>query len=610
MALFGFGKRKKEQKEQKSVVEEVVLNRRREERYIVRDLHSQYGEVLDIARKSIAVVVKEESFEHGDLVDLKFGESECEAEVCASQNKKVGFCLRCEVDRELIEKHLFMPKSASFTPRKAFDESLIVRDKDIEVNKAIISLMLEIDDPNATIEKFQRHIAAIPKLQERILKRANSIEHARGVKVEDIKMAIARLGFEEVKELIYEYVHYEINLSNRYLTNFADFDIYNILLSTLFKHFAPLLPFNDIKGEGESLLAMSYIGAVLMAKMDREVGESYRSAKELFEFEMRIFERSRLGADMVEVCRNYFVDTMSLFRYIYDGFVYANLMLYPQLEIPFAVTLSERKLKYAYVAYLTILAQKFLLGKDQASGYRLFSRLRRFGLNLKEAKEFLDTIIDEVNGKLGKIGSNKRIRHCDFPTSTYLMESFVGKNIYGDYFVRSLHLFDEKASRLAVRYEDSYYTHMVLEKFLSSDEFSLKALPFCIIPCANLDDEDISLSQFEAFDVLVFKDVDRLPAALLSDFKKIWADFEGKVIATYSKESMIDFTNEALYTILQKSVVDFPSYQHSPTLYVKMLSSTINALNRFGGREFCDIADFKDETVDQKFVYVKCMEKL
>ncbi|BCD61942.1 hypothetical protein NitYY0826_C0809 [Nitratiruptor sp. YY08-26] len=609
MALFGFGK-KKEEKKEVEVTEEKVLNQRGEERYIVQNLSTQYGEITDISKKSVGVYVKDANLGYGDFVDLKFAELTCDAEVCAPQSKKIGFCLQCDVSQELIQNHLFMPKTSEFVSKITFDKELVVRDKDIETNKAVISLMFDLDDPNATIEKFQRHIASIPKLQEMILKRANSIERARAAQVSDVKVAIARLGFEEVKELVYEYVHYDINLTNKYLINFADFEIYNILLSNIFKRLAPLLPFNDIKGEGESLLAMSYIGAVLMAKMDSDLGASYTSAKELFEFEMRILERSRVATDILEVCKLYFVDTLELFQYIYDGFVFANLMLYPQLEINFPVTLSERKLKFAYVAYLAILAQKFILAKDQSSGYILLSRLRRFGFNLKEAKEFLDGIVDSVNSKLHKMGSQKQIKHCEYPTLAYTIEHFLGKNIYAEYFTRSLNIFDKEAQRLAVRYEDAYYTHLVLERFLNSDEYSFRTLPFCVVPCENLADEDMSLSQFGIFDIVVFKNIDKLPAELFEDFRKIWEDFEGKIIVTYSKESMIDFTNEKLYQIIQKSIVDFPSYSQSPTLHMKMLSYTTNSINRFFGKEYCDVADFKEDIGDQKFVYVKCMQNI
>ena len=607
MGLFGFGSKKEEKKQVVVEKKRVALNRRKEERYLVKALMSNYGEVIDIAQSSVAVMAKSKTLSVGDFVDLKVKDLDFDAHVSVVQTKRSALVTEQKIPQELIAKHLLLPKEVALEPRGEFNKDEIFYDKDMEINRAIINLMLEIEDPNTSIEKFQESIENLPKLKEMLLKRANSIEHARGAKVEDIKSAITRLGFERVKEVVYEYVNYDINLSNTQLASFKDFDIYTLLLTHLFKNFASLTHFKDIKAEGQSLLSMSYIGAVLISKESQLLSKYYKSAKELFSLEMRLKEKLELGVDMLDVCRLYFLDTLGVFRYIYDGFVLAHLLLTPSLEIDFSITLSQRKLKFAYVAYLTLLAQKFILAKDTASGQILFARLRRYGLSLKDAKKFLDEVIADVNKKLAKIGIEKRVMAVEYPSFVFSVDGVIGKNIYAEYFKMQLTLFSKEGKRLALRYEDSYFAHNLLDIVLQSESFSFRSMPYIVIPCERLADEDLSLDQFSSFDILLFKNVDRLPKQLFNDFKKIWSDFEGKIIVTYDKKSMIDYSMPSLFALLHEVIVDVPSYFQSPSIYLKMVQNTLATIERFSSENSCDLANFKDDILMQKGVYLHCL---
>ena len=607
MRLFGFGAKKKEQEPQTTSKKVVQLNRRKEDRYLVKDLSTNYGDVIDIAKSGISLKAINGSLNIGDFVDLRLQDLQVEASVSVVQRVRTALQLQQPISQKLIKKHLLLPQDFHIQTKGSIDIDNLFQDKDIEVNRAIINLMLEIDDPNATIEKFQESIEKLPKLKEMLLKRANSIEKARAARVEDVKSAITRLGFEEVREIVYEYINYDINLNNDSLTDFKNFDLYTILLNHIFKRFAALLHFNDLKSEGRSLLSMSYIGAVLMSKEKPELNSYYTSAKELFGFEMRLKEKIALDIDLLDVCRLYFLETLGVFRYIYDGFVLAHLLLTPSLEINFPITLSERKLKFAYVAYLTILAQKFILAKDPISGYILFNRLRRYGLNLQEAKEFINTTIENVNSQLAKIGTNKRVPLVEYPSYSFSLSALLGKNVYTEYFINKMTAINKEGERVAIRYEDNYYAHKILEAVVQNDNFSFKTMPYCIIPCEALADEDLSLDQFSSFDLVIFRNIDKLPSTLFSDFKKIWNDFEGKIVVTYAKESMIDFNNEELYRLLQEVVVDIPSYFQSPSMYLKMVQNTLSEIKRFSNKEVCDLEDFKEGVLTQKGVYLRCL---
>ena len=93
----------------------------------------------------------------------------------------------------------------------------------------------------------------------------------------------------------------------------------------------------------------------------------------------------------------------------------------------------------------------------------------------------------------------------------------------------------------------------------------------------------------------------------MKDFQKLWRDFDGDFICTFSSESMIEFNNTELYNLLEPFIVDFPSYFQSPLLYTKMLVNTAKTINKFAGSEVCDIVAFKSDYITQKSIYVECM---
>ena len=611
MGLFGFGK-KKDQAAQPSPpsTKSQRLNKRSVDRYWVENLPTSLGEGVDGAKNSIAVGTKEGKLSVGDLLDLQILQEKYEAEVERVATTKVAFRLSPKLSQEILRPYLktIIDENPQLPP--CLDLHDIVHDQEIEINKALVHLMLELDDPNTNIEKFKSHIEALPKLEEELLKKANSIEKARAARVEDVGAAITRLGFSEVKKIVYDFINNEVNLSNTSLPQFQSFQAYHIFLTGFFKKLAPLFGFKDIKNEGQSLLNMLIIPAVIINKQAPEVGQWYRSPKELFGLEMRYVERLGIGCDFLKISKEYFVQTLGVFRYLFDGFILGYQMLYPQYSSDLKIELSERKLKFGYLCYLSMLALRFLFANDNYSGYLLFGRLQRLGMSVGQSKAFIDELIQSTNQQLSRIGIQSDLRPKDIPASQHTLSSILGSGIYVEYLTKSFSLFEKGVARLALRYEDESFAHDILEKILNLSEFGFRKEPFCVVPCENLADEDLYLDQFKAFDIVIFKNIDRLPKKLFQDFGKVWKDFEGRCIATYSSYSMIDFEDEALYELLNPYVVDFPSYHQSATLYVKMLSYTKQKIDRFFERPICDLAKFKEGIVSQKSVYWECIKEI
>ncbi len=611
MGIFDFTKKKKQEVKKKESVVFVPLNKRREDRYFTKELSSSLGEVVDVAKHSLSIGIKEKSvLKSGDYLDISVLGTILEAEVVRITPVKVAFSIKQSLEQDMIQDHLKTLETFSIDlpPCQSFEA--IQDEKELRVNRAIIHLMLELDDPNTNIDKFAPHIQELPSLQERLMKKANSIEQAKAGEVEDVSGAVARLGFTEVKKIVYDFINNEVALSNEALPHFENFEAYHLFLTAFFKKVAPLFNFNDIKNEGQSLLNMLLLPASMIYEEFPEVGKWYKGPKKLFSLELRFLERKDLGCDYIKISRTYFVEQLKVFRYLFDGFVLGYQMLYPHYLLDMSIEISERKLRFGYICYLTILALQYYFDNDNYSGAQLFSKLQRFGMEPLEAKEFMDKIVESVNSQLEKISKRGILKYKDIPTSTLSFSSLLGTGPYVEYLKKSFTILDERGQRLALRYEDEMFSHDILEKLLAFDEFEFRKKPFCVLPCERLADENLYLDQFKGFDLLVFKNIDKLSPKLFEDFAKIWRDFEGQCIVTYSTYSMLDYNNSALYKLLQPFVVDFPSYFQSPTLYVKMLTYSLQKIEKFFGKTVCDLGDFKGKNMTQESVYWFCIEKV
>ncbi|NPA03310.1 MAG: HDOD domain-containing protein [Epsilonproteobacteria bacterium] len=616
MEIFGLvlGKKRKQcEDENRCSCGFVKLERREHNRYLVEGLKTSLGEAVEVSLDTIAIEPAEGKFEIGNFLEFTIEDEQFEGEVIRVQSNLVVFKLTSTIPYDLIKNRIKKVEDSPFDLGDVcIKRELVNSDEDLEKNRAVVNLMLELDDPNTNIEKFIHNIEALPKLTQMILEKANSIEVARGAKVTNLSAAVARLGFEEVKRIVYEYINFDVNLANKSLPNFKDFEAYYLLLNAVFRKLAKVANFKDIRSEGQSLLSMSTMGAVLLAREDEKLSSYYDSISNLFGFEMRVLERNRYCTDIIDINRLYFFETLRVFTSLFDGFAMANLLLYPSYSLQFDITTGDRKFRYAYISYLAILALKFILDRDKYSGYIFYNRMRKFGYGIGDTKELLEALIAEVKQKLNKLGISYQPSSLDIPSPNISLKSYLGgNNIYYEYFMEKIKQFDEEATRLAIRYEDEQYAHFVLEKVLNAYEFGFKHLPFIIVPCENIADEHLTLEQFRAFDIVIFKNIHKLPRELYDDFRKIWRDFEGKIIATYDNNAMIDFETPELFKMLIKFNVDFPSYFKNPIIYNNMLNHSIKGINSFLGFPRCDLENFKEDSfLSQRKVYTTCIKKV
>ncbi len=608
MALFGFGKKtKKENKKQQRSIEHIALNKRKEFRYVANRHSCSVGEITDISKKSVGLIVAEGHLKEGENLQIECGPLKKEGTIARIGQKKIALRFGESLERTVVNKLRVHLEDEEVAPKSSIDSVELEEDEDLVRNRALIDLMLELEDPNTNAKKLRESINALPELKNTIVNKANSIESARQGEVSDVASAVTRLGFDTVKKMTQEYITYVTTFCNPAMKSFEEFDIYKVVMSAYFKRLAPFFSFKDAKNEAVNFLNTLNIGAEFFSKKSEKLANCYRSPLELFSFEMRFVEKAEFGIDLLELDKKFFVDELKVFQYIYDGFVLANMMLYPKYEPTFKISLSERKMRFAFVVYLTLLALKFIVSKDKYSGMVLYNRLKRLGFDETDAKEFINDTNALINQQLKLFGINKVIKQPDIASYSFSIENYIGSGIYYDYLYRRFEKLSGEATRLALRVEDNWYSMEVLEKIVNFDDFDFKRMAFVVVPCGSLEDEDLPLDQFKAFNLLIFQNVDKLPKHLIQDFKKLWRDFDGDFICTFSSNSLIEFDNEELYELLLPYTVDFPSYYQSPLLYTKMLTNTAKVINKFAGSEVCDIAEFKSGYVSQKSVYVKCL---
>ncbi|WP_187648165.1 HDOD domain-containing protein [Nitrosophilus labii] len=616
MGLFGFGKNKK--KEEKAVAEnkkEEKLSKRSYDRYHVQGLYVPgFGEVLDISKAGAAIKKVEVDEIKRESIDIELENVEVKAKIKRQTLKEVGVNFEDELNtEEIIKKHIRKPKKYIFKNKMPVSKIDFDEDGTLEKIKAVINLMLELDDPNTSVEKFKTHIEALPVLREKILKKANTVESAGKSKIENVTTAITRIGFEETKKVVYNYINAQISLSNENFTNFEHYEFYNILKSSIFKKLAPLFSFRDIRSEGRSLLTTDIIGIELLINIaPKDFKNIYKSPKELYSYTSRIYEEKIFGINFLDVNRDYFVNRLGLFRYLYDGYILAHLSRHPYLEFSndFNIMLSSRKLRFSYIAYLTILALEFILSKDKKSGTIFLNRLKRFGLDSSKALSFLNETIFEANEILEKLEVENKIRPVSYPNIALGVEKSFGKELHISAFIEKMDFVSKNGvKRIAFRYEDPFCAMMFIDNALNSLEFNFYDLPFCIVPSQNLKDDELKIETFNGFDLVIFKDIEKLPKNIMDDFLKLWKDFEGKIFVTYSAYSMIDFNQKKLHSLFKDYIIEIPSCFDHKYIYKSMLEIACSELNKDLNMNICSVSEFLNDVYSIDSIYKVGVEK-
>ncbi len=471
----------------------------------------------------------------------------------------------------------------------------------------------EAKKPEGAAEVKEPEPAGPPDLRD-VLNSAASRGYSSGgsSEITDIDFAIQRLGLDSVKKISSDFLSEKLSELEIPLTNFKDYRAYNILKTVTFKRLTPFFGFKDEREEANQLLSLETKGIEILMDLGKENSEDlkdyYISPSRIYSEMSRIYERKYFGKDIVQINDFYFRTKLEKFESIYDGYVLAHIM-HDLCYTPgrkMKLNLSKRKLLFSFLVYLTFVAAKFIISRDRESGLYLANILKKTGMDESKIMNFLNKCIGEANNILKNLGLTGNLRTVQAPFSSFKIESYLPKNIHYDYLLKSFNDFGilKSARRMAVRYEDEAYTHFILNKFMTIDTFGFNSKVCCVIPCKNISDDELYVDDFSFFDFIILKDIDKLPSSHKNDLLKLWNSFEGKIIATFSNYSFLDFDNEDLHRLLKEHIVDFPSYFSNEKTYERMIDHAASYLKPYMGEKEIDKKDYLGDFFSMNYIKI------
>ncbi|MEO2069553.1 MAG: HDOD domain-containing protein [Desulfurobacteriaceae bacterium] len=583
--FFGFGGKKNGEKKTKEEVKEKPLNRRSYDRYVLEDL----GSITNISKGGCELKKDAPEEIKSEFLEVEIGGKKIKSVVVEDRATCVHLKFLEEFeDKELLKKHIKKLKEFKDYKKKLEIDFESFESENTEF-KVIINLLSEINNPNTTTEKLTNYIEKIPKVKKAVLTVANSVESAAKEKITSLTTAIARIGFERLKEVVRNTIVKSLSFENKDLSNFEGFESFSVLKTTFLTEILPYTTFKDTGNEARLLFTSETTPLSFFTKVNERFKNYYTSVNRFYSPYSRYLERVHFGTDFLQLGKEFIVEYSDLFKYLYDGYILAHLYLSPFLDIPenLKISLSRRKLDFSYITYLMFLTVLSIVGKDKKSAYILLGRLRKLGMNTEKAIKFLSNVVDNANDALYHMGLRRSLRMFSYPSRSIRAQRIfpVRDNIYFKYLVDTV---ASVKKRLVLRHEDRTFTGFVLNVILNAEEFEFRNKAFCVIPCKNLQDTELEIEDFSTFNILVFKDVDLLDKELLNDFKKVWENFDGIIICTYSTYSFLDWENPDLYSILREYVVDVPSFLYETKSFDFMVEKVREDLEEVLGKETFD----------------------
>lgn len=445
----------------------------------------------------------------------------------------------------------------------------------------------------------------MPDLKEELLKKALS-GRAVDVGFTDIDLAIARLGIDNVKHISSVFVKKNLSKFEISVSGFKSYQLFNTLKTVMFKKLSPFFGYKNEYGEGSSLLSLEATGVkILTQKREKELSTYYTSPQRLYSDISRLYESLLFGQDFLQVTKTYFDKVAGVFQNVMDGYIIAHQSLNPQYPMSknIKLILNKNRLTYGFVTYLTMLGTTFIVDNDRESGLVFIRRLQRTGIEDSKVMEFINEIVTETNAVASEMGIKGSLRTVSRPISSFKLDSFLPQDIYFDNLVKAFKTMNlQDATRIVLRHDDDMYCHYILGKFLSIDNFGLDNKIFTVIPCENLGDKELLLEDISNFDLVIFKNINRLPYMHIKSFLRLWTNFDGKIIATLDSNSFLDFDSPEFFKAINFAIVDFPSSLRSAAVKKKMIVHTLNRLKPFIRKPDFDPTPYLNEPVSSKFI--------
>jgi len=619
-----------------------IFNRRAVLRYLIEPIETPIGNVIEMSKNGIKVIRKPGiSFDYSELlIGLDTASKPLKAEIIWKDNHVIGIRLIDPFDSaSYIKKNYLRLKEEDFSPEVPLSYLDISKYVQYDFLTPLTNLMAELESEDTNISRLKVYINNLHEVREKIIRDEQAAEEKRkklkdpvevpqtGINMPDLKetlliratsgraidissqdidLAVARLGIENVKRISSDFVKKNMSKFEISIAGFRNYQLYNILKTVLFKRLAPFFGYKNEYGEGSSLLSLETTGVkILTQKREKELGTYYITPQRLYSDISRIYEQILFGQDFLQVTKTYFDKVQGIFQNVMDGYLTAHQSLNPQYSMPkgMKLVLNKNKLIYGFVAYLTMLGTIYIIENDRETGAIFVRRLLRTGIEQAKVMDFINEVITETNIIASEMGIKGSIRPVSMPMSGFKLENLIPQDPYYDYLVKAFRNFNvNNAMRLVLRYDDDNYCHYILNRFMNINHFGLDSKIFTVIPCENLGEKEIFLEDIANFDLVIFKNINKLPYSHIKSFLRLWGNHDGKIIATMSSDAFPDYDAPELFKAVNFAIVEFPSTLRSPTVQKKMIIHTLARLKNFIRKSEFDPSPYLKEPVSAYFI--------
>ncbi len=479
----------------------------------------------------------------------------------------------------------FIKENTKYLKNFKTSKKFTITDKDLDrINVSsdfinLITLISEVDDPNTDAESLAFIINTIPILKNKIIETANAVSQGAVEEIKDLPTAISRIGLEKLKKLVFQYFELFVTTYKSPIEGFESFNQMNLTKLELFKKFPPFISFQPKKKAGLLLLLFEFVSSAVVSfiEKDEKYKKLLKNTVNFYSYLIRIYEKVLFGEDFLTYNETFLNRKFKTLLDVNDSYKLAHLLLNPHLSLksePF--NLSNRNLKRAYLYYLIFLGINYLVYNDKKSGYILYNRLRRFGMSLNDAVDFLNEVVFIVNKILSALKIKPLLRTPSPVNYTLSCKKiFPETGSFADLIEEFRKVGSGKKNRLILRTQDTAFSGYLLNYLLNDIELGLSSKTFIVIPSEDIQNPDsLLVENLSGFDIIYFKNLDRLSPMIYREFYKLWKNFEGIIIGDYSYYSFIDFDSQKvqLFHIIKNSKIDVPVITNEKAAYEFIVS--------------------------------------
>ncbi len=547
-----------------------TLNKRGHMRYYVKDIPAgTIGVIVDISRCGCRI--KKGVTDQGDTPDVRFcvEKKEVAAHIAWQDANFMGLEFTESFESlGFITKHLKKVKERVFEPKVRFSVETIKGFISKDPFSLMVHLMTELESPNININRLKSLILKLPGLGQEVAMKAGIKKGADDLDVSDIDQAVKRLGLDAVKKATLEFIKTKGKSLEGAQAKDELHEAMKVLKKVFFNVLAPYFGYTEDMGFADNLAAAEFKGIELILSKTKdktpEIKDLYNASTKVYSEMTRFCEWLRFGRDSLNITRLFIINIRRALVGLYDGYLLAHTALNPVYTLDPSVKLSLNKnnLNFSYVTYLTFIATQAIIEKDPAAAAHLMARLHGTGMDTAKLYSFMQKYVHEINTVMADLGRSTSFKAIA-PANAFKIADYMSLAVTPQYgrFIKYFREFDAN-KRIAIAYEDEAYTHFMIGKILSAEDVGLNKKMFCVVPCENLSTEpedEIQAEMFSFFGIVVLKNIDKLDKRLLRVFVKLWNTFEGGIIVTFSRYSMLDFNSRDLFVFFAKHIIDYPS---------------------------------------------------